>query len=355
MKRHRGGDDARAEPRRVWGGSERVSDRRLRLDQLVQVQLGQAGGGGLEAEHRAQLAGHQPRVRRIGAGLGRSALGDDLGEKAARPRHAEQRGHAHRARGLAEDRHVGRVTAEGGDVVPDPFQRRDLVEQAAVGWRVRQQREPVDAEPVVDGDQHDAIPREGMAVVHRHGGVAIAEGAAMDPDHDRGSPGQVARPDVQGEPVVARNARLGQDLVERRGVSRLRRRRAERDALADAVPRLGRLRSPEPERAGRAGRVRDAQEPGHAVDQLAANGAVPGDCNGHAGTVPYVRQPGPELDAAVPQPAAVPRHEVPGSKVAPVTEQNAAGANAAAGAETDDNDWRVTARLRAGRAGQPGG
>src|SRR5260370_22258393 len=39
------------------------------------------------------------------------------------------------------------------------------------------------------------------------------------------------------------------------------------------------------------------------------------------------------------------RRRVPQSKVAAVPDQNAPGANSAAGAQTDDNDWRVTVRL----------
>jgi hypothetical protein len=42
---------------------------------------------------------------------------------------------------------------------------------------------------------------------------------------------------------------------------------------------------------------------------------------------------------------AAARRAVPQSKVAAVTDQNAPGANSAAGAQTDDNDWRVTVRL----------
>src|SRR5260370_32311163 len=53
---------------------------------------------------------------------------------------------------------------------------------------------------------------------------------------------------------------------------------------------------------------------------------------------------------------AAARRPVPQSKVAAVTDQNAPGANSAAGAQTDDNDWRVTVRLvERGQASQAGG
>ena len=177
------------------------------------------------------------------------------------------------------------IAAERGDVVAHPLQRRDLVEQAAVGRRVRQQREPVDAESVVDAHQDDAVAREGAAVVHPDGRVAVAERATVDPHHDRRGTADIRRPDVERQPVVAGDVRLGQQGVERSRVVRLRRCRAELSARPHAVPRLRRLGCLEPQRAGRTRRVRDAEEPSHAVADVAAHCAVPGGNRRHAGTV----------------------------------------------------------------------
>jgi hypothetical protein len=63
------------------------------------------------------------RSRRCPAGRGRPPRGD------------HQQGYRARARGLPEQRDVLRFTAEAGDVVADPLQRGDLVEQPAIGWR----------------------------------------------------------------------------------------------------------------------------------------------------------------------------------------------------------------------------
>lgn len=70
-----------------------------------------------------------------------------------------------RSGGLAEEGDVVRVTAERGDVLPDPAQRGNDVEQAAVRGCAGGVEEPGDAQPVVEGDEDDAVAREGGAVV----------------------------------------------------------------------------------------------------------------------------------------------------------------------------------------------
>jgi hypothetical protein len=93
--------------------------------------------------------------------------------KALGARAAQERGHAHRAGGLAEDRDVAGIAAEGRDLVAHPLERGDLVEQALVagggelGSEARGQvQEPERAQPVVDGDHHDvAAAGERRAVV----------------------------------------------------------------------------------------------------------------------------------------------------------------------------------------------
>ena len=61
------------------------------------------------------------------------ALRDRPVEKAGGAGHGHQRGDAAGSRGLAEDGDTAGVSAEGGDVVLDPEERRDLVQEPAVG------------------------------------------------------------------------------------------------------------------------------------------------------------------------------------------------------------------------------
>ena len=105
-----------------------------------------------------------------------AALRDRFVEQAARRGNAEQCPDTVRARGLAEDRHVAGVAAEPGDAVADPFERRDLVEDARVARArgfgaelVGEVQEPERGQAVVDRDDHDvAVPGEVRSVVPRH-------------------------------------------------------------------------------------------------------------------------------------------------------------------------------------------
>jgi len=188
-----------------------------------------------------------------------AALGDDTLEKTLGPRHRQERRHAHSARGLAEDGDVSDITTESGDVVPHPLQRGDLVEQAEVGDPVVEEQEAVDAQPVVDADQHDAVACKGRAVVAWNGAGAVGEGAAVDPDH-HGQSGRrrVGRPDVEVEALLARDRGLWEDGVEGRKVRRLRNRWAELERVSGSLPGGRRLRRPEavgPERSGGIGKA----------------------------------------------------------------------------------------------------
>ena len=142
---------------------------------------GQAGHGGDRLGDRRREVGREERARH--------GLGDGPAEQAPGVVHREQRGdHAGPGR-LAEHGDVGRVAAEALDVVPDPAQRRDRVEQAAVG---RERRRSARSPPRQAGscsETKTAPPRrERRAVV---AGAARAEQvrAAVDPDHDRQRPG----------------------------------------------------------------------------------------------------------------------------------------------------------------------
>src|ERR1035441_1188333 len=54
-------------------------------------------------------------------------------------------------------------------------------------------KEAEDAQPVVDGDQQDAVPDQGSVLVERARGRAALIGAAVKPEHDR--KGLFCRPD----------------------------------------------------------------------------------------------------------------------------------------------------------------
>ena len=62
----------------------------------------------------------------------KSALCDGFVKQAARQRRCQLCLHRHRARGLAENRHVTWITTKGRNVLLHPPQRRDLVKQAIV-------------------------------------------------------------------------------------------------------------------------------------------------------------------------------------------------------------------------------
>ena len=124
----------------------------------------------------------------------RTALHHRLVEQARAHRHGAQERHGGRAGRLAEDRDVARVAAERRAVGLHPSQGLDAVEQAPVrrrrpsasaarsGWP----RNPSSAEAVVDRDHDHVAPgRQRRALVERAGARAGAEGAAVDPHHDR--------------------------------------------------------------------------------------------------------------------------------------------------------------------------
>src|SRR5690606_19039706 len=90
---------------------------------------------------------------------------------------------------LASDRHLVGVAAERGDIVADPFESGDLVEDAVVTrcavlgfvreFGVREEAEY--SQPVVDGDGQDvATSGERLTVVQRQGARAGGEPAAGD-------------------------------------------------------------------------------------------------------------------------------------------------------------------------------
>jgi hypothetical protein len=113
-------------------------------------------------------------------------LHDGAAEQAFRAWHREERGNAHGAGRLAENRDFARIAAESRYIPLHPFERFDLVEKTQVGDAVAQVDEPFGAYPVTDGHAHDPIAGEPTTVIegHRSSGVEL-EHAARDPDHHR--------------------------------------------------------------------------------------------------------------------------------------------------------------------------
>src|SRR5690606_26412917 len=94
---------------------------------------------------------------------------------------------------LAGDRHPIRVAAERGDVVADPLESGDLVEDAVVARcavagffrEVGVREEAEHPQSVIDGDGEDvATGGERLAVIQRQGARAGREPAAGEVDED---------------------------------------------------------------------------------------------------------------------------------------------------------------------------
>ena len=181
----------------------------------------------------------------------------------------------------SEDGHVSWVAAERGDLLFDPGERRDLVEQPFVPGRREGLAADVDAaqvaeepEAVVDGDDdHVAASGEGRAVVHRPRAGAGDERAAVEIDHDRAA-GIVdgGGPDVEGQAVLARRGGDGQPELTAFAACMA----GGPKVVASRVPvqPSGRLRRREPPLSDRRPGVRDASEDHEAVLGDAAQAAV---------------------------------------------------------------------------------
>ena len=111
-----------------------IADRHLVEDflggrqQRGNLHLGEAVGlEGRQAEVLQHLVGDPLGAVLVVDRGGRGTLGDRMGEQAVGLRDGQHGRDDPRSGGLAEQRHAGRVTAERGDVVPDPAQRRQDV------------------------------------------------------------------------------------------------------------------------------------------------------------------------------------------------------------------------------------
>ena len=272
--------------------------RRRRTDHF----LGRADGRDQALERqRLQLIDLQPRepklyqhrVGKLGGALalsqpnGRPAHDDGAVEQAARGRHGEQGAHLPASARLAEDRHVAGIAAEARDVLAHPLQRGDHVEGAGVAGvgkafarEIGEMQMAEDVEPLVDRHHdHVVVCSKARPVEPRHVGGAERKGAAVVPDHDRtlAAVGKPARPQVQGEAIlalgnrVARTRQAGQfrPLLEAR--RELRRVPGPIERIAHPGPRLGLLRRHETIAAAGRCAIGHASESIDPIDRSAAD------------------------------------------------------------------------------------
>ena len=230
-----------------WVGGQRVPDRHLAASiRPVRFDPGKAGGSHLGDrawaffERLASSAVTSAASAGSAAPWPGSALRDRLGEQPGR-RAASPAASSTLIAPADSPKIVtfARVAAEGLDVVADPLQGGDLIEQAPVaGAPGRAQREPVDPEPVVDGVVLG--PRRTWRMRARHTGHRrssdVRERAAMN----QAPAPAAARP---GAPAGVHTLRFsqpspsmlapGQHDIERLGVGGLGRGRPERRCVPD--------------------------------------------------------------------------------------------------------------------------
>ncbi len=196
-------------------------------------------------------------------------------EQALRRRHCHQRADFSAAAGLAEERDVARIAAEGCDVVAHPFERCDDVEVAqvagvgvALAAHAREVQVPDGAEPVIDGDDDNVVmSSQPRAVITHESTRAAGVAAAVQPDHDGAftRSADTGCPDIQAQAVLAHGLHavhgleFGRDLTLE-GVDQLRRTRSELEGLAHAAPWLGFGRGLKPPITGSARSVRQSLE-----------------------------------------------------------------------------------------------
>lgn len=183
------------------------------------------------------------------------------------------------AGGLPEDGDAAEIASEGPDVVPDPGEGGDLVQQAPVGGGVGEDAVAEGAEPVVERDQDDPVPGEGRSVVDGDGGGPPGEGAPVDPHHDRQpGPGRgVGGPHVEVQAVVAGDLRVREQRRVPVRVGHFGSGGPEGARVAYPVPGGRMAGGGEPERSDGRGGVGDAAEDADAaLLQPALDHAVPG-------------------------------------------------------------------------------
>jgi len=158
-----------------------------------------------------------PRIRHVAAEhrraaeRARAALHDRTAHEPVRRGRTEHRAGAHRTRRLAEQCHAIGIATERGDVVRDPAERVDLIEQSVVArdaaWivcieaRIGEIAERT--EPIVDRHDDDAVrPREVTTIVQRIVARPRRVTAAVDEHHHRMRTAALRRPDIERQAVL---------------------------------------------------------------------------------------------------------------------------------------------------------
>lgn len=191
--------------------------------------------------------------QRGGAVQPRHRMGDGPPEQTARGLHRQQGGDRARPGGHPAHGDPAGVASEGGDVALYPLQRRDLVEESAVGRHVVEERESLRAHAAVDGHHDDPRLGQRRRVVHRVARRRREIAAHGDPhQHRQSRRAGVRGADVERQPVGALRGH-----VDRQGQ---RHHGAELDRLPRPLPAMWRRGSGEAERSDRRLGVGDAAE-----------------------------------------------------------------------------------------------
>ena len=200
-----------------------------------------------------------------------------------RRRGLQQRGHLRSAAALAENGHIFRIPAKGGDILPDPLQRRNDVISAGVSGifvflpKIGKVEIAEDIQPVIDGNDHCiAEAAHGRPVIgHLFDGGAGKEAASVEPDKHRSLfPVAPGGPDVQIEavfihgPIAVRHIQLAPGRI----VGHQRTDVAVAAGIQHSFPGIDRLRRMEPGRL----RIGDSLENFKSVLFKSLNRSLPG-------------------------------------------------------------------------------
>ena len=180
-----------------------------------------------------------------------TAFDDGFAEQALGRRHGHQGSDLSAAARLAEDGDVGRIAAEGRDVVADPFECLDDIGHSDVAGcsvfitEVGEVEMAQDIEPVVEGHDDDIVAAgKGPAVIGRPLlAVSAVETAAVEPDHNRAFAAifDSRCPDIEAQAVLVREAVVpsggeGLLVIVPTAPGALRAGRTIGPAAADAIP-----------------------------------------------------------------------------------------------------------------------
>ena len=231
------------------------------------------------------------RVHQVGNG---SALDYCLVEQALRGRHCHERGDLSAAAALPEDGDIGRITAETGDIVTDPFEGLDDVQHSEIAGMLifpsesGKVEETERVEAMVEGDDDDTVVtgKVGSVIGDEFLAGAGGETAAVEPDH-HGALRPVldaCRPYIDAEAVLVRKSvvpvhRKGLVVVIPSGTGPLRAGRAIGPACADFRPWIRILRLHEALSLG----IRNALVDENAVVDISGHGAGLGLDGGSGG------------------------------------------------------------------------